>query len=125
MGLKTEGEKLCFESGLLAATVYAALHTGDPDSTNELSGDTYARVAMGAQRWVVDTTSGEASNAAPIVFPTPTATWSDPTHVAFWDQASGGNLLFSMPLTNDVPPPPADIEVSFPIGTVTVNLTTD
>jgi len=125
MGLKTAGATLCFRGGLLSGTVHVALHTAEPEAANELAGNGYARVAVGEADWTIDGASGEASNANRIAFPTPTAAWADPTHVALWDAAGAGNLLAAIALTNDVAPPPAGIEVSFPIGTLTLALATD
>ena len=125
MGLKTEGEKLCFKGGLFSATRYVSLHTADPTSANELSGGGYARVAVAAAGWTVDTTSGDVTNAAAIAFPDPTADWSDPTHVGLWSAATGGNLLATVALTDDVSAPQTGNEVDFPAGELDFGLTTD
>ena len=114
MGLKTEGEKLCFQGGLLSAAVHVALRTADPAAANELSGNDYARVAVLAAGWAVNAGTGEASNAAVSAFPAPTAMWGDPIHVGLWDAAVGGNLLASVALANDVPAPAPEAEISIP-----------
>lgn len=125
MGLKTEGEKLCFQGGLLSATVYVALHTADPTAANELSGNNYARVAVNATDWTVDATSGQASNTNEVQFPSRTVTRSDPTHVGLWDAATGGNMLLSLALDADVPAPTPSIDVAFDAGALIFNLSTD
>ncbi len=125
MGLKTEGEKLCFQGGLLSATVHVALHTADPDAANELAGGDYNRVAVDAVGWTIDAGTGEASNAAVIAFPAPTAAWGDPTHVGLWDAAAGGNLLASVALANDVPAPAPGAEISIPAAALAVAIITD
>ena len=126
MGLKVEGEKRCFESGLLGADVYVGLHTGEPEAANELSTPNgYARVAVAPAGWAVDAATGEASNVDAVTFPERTAPWGDPTHVGLWDEATGGNLLASLALDADVSPPQPHVEVDFPAGTLTLNLPTD
>ncbi len=105
MGLKTAGVRLCFQGGLLNATVYVALHTADPDATNEEDGAGYARAAVAPAGWTVDASSGRASNGARIDFPDPTGDWGDSTHVALWSAETGGDLLFSGALSEDVEAP--------------------
>ncbi len=125
MGLKTEGEKLCFQGGLFSRTIHVALHTAAPEFITELSGNGYARVAVAETGWTVDAGSGQASNAAAIAFPAPTADWGDPTHVALWDALAAGNLLASAALAHDVPAPGVGAVVSFAIGAITFDITTD
>ncbi len=125
MGLKTEGEKLCFQGGLLSATVHVALHTADPTAANELSGNNYARVAVLAADWTIDAGNGRASNTNDIRFPTRTATWGKPTHVGLWDAATGGDLLLSLALDEAVPAPSPSIDVTFDAGKLIFNLKTN
>ena len=125
MGLKTEGEKRCFESGLLGADVYVGLHTGEPEAANELSANGYARVAVAPAGWTVDAVTGAASNADAIDFPERTAPWGDPTHVGLWDAANGGNLLASFALSADTSAPQPYVEVDFPAGALTLSFPTD
>ena len=77
-------------------TVYAALFssaTNNSGGGTELSGSGYARVdASGA--FGTGASGGALSNDAEIVFPTATANWTEATHMAFFDAASGGNMLF-------------------------------
>lgn len=125
MGLKTEGEKLCFQGGLFSRAIHVALHTANPDASNELTGGGYARATTAEADWTVDAATGEASNATGIAFPDPEATWGDPTHVALWSEATGGDLLASAELANDVPAPAPGAEVSFPVGTLAFAIATD
>ena len=125
MGLKTAGEKLCFQGGLFSAARHVALHTAAPEAANELTGNGYARIAVDAAGWTIDAVTGQASNAAAIAFPAPTAAWGKPTHVGLWDMAGGGNLLASLALDNDMPAPAPGAEVSFAIGALTFAITTD
>lgn len=88
------------------ATLYMSLHTASPGETgaNEISGNSYARAALAtsASNWLSTNgtdsgpstgTSGQTSNNANIVFPTPTGSWGTVTDFAIWDSDSGGNAL--------------------------------
>ena len=80
------------------ATVYAALFTVAPTPSTagtEVSGGSYARVAVtfGAPAL------GVTSNSAPVAFPTATADWGTVAAVAIMDALSGGNLLYFGALT--------------------------
>jgi len=79
------------------ATVYVGLYTSDPtdaDVGTEVSGGSYARVAvtMGAP------SNGVTSNSADVTFPTATASWGVVTHIGIHDDLTAGNLLFHTPL---------------------------
>ena len=79
------------------ATVYVSLYTSDPtdaDVGTEVSGGSYARVAvtMGAP------SNGVTSNSADVTFPTATASWGVVTHIGIHDDLTAGNLLFHTPL---------------------------
>ena len=84
-------------------TVYVGLHKGDPTDTggsgSEVSGGSYARVAItndatGWSRSVLTVT-----NDGVVTFPTPSADWAtsgnEVTHITIWDASTSGNLLFS------------------------------
>ena len=88
------------------ATFYIALLTADPGDTGtltEVSGGSYARVAVassminwsgtqGAGTTVASSgTSGQISNNIKLSYTTPTANWGNVTHVAFMDALTGGN----------------------------------
>lgn len=91
------------------ATVYVGLLTAAPSDTGggtEVSGGSYARVAVASSlaNWAgtqaaastaaSSGTSGTTSNNAAITFPTPTANWGVVTHFAIYDASTAGNLLF-------------------------------
>jgi len=74
-------------------TVYAALYTTDPgedDSGTEVTGGSYARVAVtfGAP---VD---GVTSNTGQVAFPTATGSWGTVGWMQIMDALSSGNALF-------------------------------
>jgi hypothetical protein len=112
------------------ATFHIALLTADPTDAGtltEVSGGSYARVAIasslvnwsgtqGAGTTVASTgTSGQISNNIALNYPTPTANWGNVTHIAFMDAASGGNAWVAGALTasrNCV----AGVSVSWDIG---------
>ena len=75
--------------------VYLALFTSNPDedgSGTEVSGGSYVRKQLTA---AFDApASGATANTALIEFVQATATWGLVSHVALFDQSSGGNLLF-------------------------------
>jgi hypothetical protein len=91
------------------ANIYVALFTSAPSDSGggtEVTGGSYARVALNpsASNWKgtggettnVDSagTSGTTSNNSTIVFPAPTANWGVISHVGIFDASSGGNLLW-------------------------------
>jgi hypothetical protein len=95
------------------ATGYIALFTVAPtDSTSgtEVSGGSYARVAVAASlsNWAgtqsagsttaSSGTGGTTSNNAVITFPTATADWGTVVGFAYMSASSGGTMLFYAPL---------------------------
>lgn len=79
------------------ANVYVALFTGDPLDTGagpEVSGGSYARVAVSTTGGWTAPSGGMSQNVAAISFAAATAAWGTVTHVAIFDQITGGNLLF-------------------------------
>ena len=87
------------------AAIYIALHTADPTDAGtgaEVSGGAYARVQrnpLDANWTAASATDGATTNAADIVFPSPTANWGSVTHFSLWDAATAGNMLAHGPLT--------------------------
>ena len=96
------------------ATLYVSLHTTattDAGGGTEVSGGSYARVAVtanltnfaGTQSAGSTTastgTGGATSNNGTITFPSPTGNWGTVSHFGIWDASSGGNLLFHGALT--------------------------
>jgi hypothetical protein len=97
----------------LPASWHIGLFTADPGETGvgtEVSGGSYARVAVarsltafsgtqGAGTTVASTGSGgRSSNNAAIVFPAATASWGTVTHIGIFDAATGGTMWFYGPL---------------------------
>ncbi len=79
-------------------TIYVGLFTAAPSDSGggtEVSGGGYARQAATFSA----PSAGATSNAADITFPTATANWGTITHVALFDAATGGNMLFWGALT--------------------------
>lgn len=108
------------------ATLYISLHTDAPGGTgaNEVSGASYARVAVTNNATNFPAASGGAkSNGTVISFATPGAGgWGEVDHVGIWDAASGGNFVAYGALAvaktiNEGDP------VSFPIGDLDFSLT--
>lgn len=103
--------------------VHVALFSSDPTdagSGTELSSGTspgYARTVatFGAP------VNGVASNSAEVLFPAATGDWVTVTHMAIFDEASGGNMLMHKALpssvtvlnTNNFRIPIGDLEVTF------------
>lgn len=112
--------------GLLSAAA-------DPEAgtLTELSGGSYARVAVtaslanfagtqGAGTTVASTgTGGLTSNNASITFPAPTANWGVATHMGWFDAASGGNAWIVCPLTTPKTINSGDPAPSFPAAAAT------
>lgn len=93
------------------ANTYVALFTAAPSDAGggtEVSGGSYARVAIAPANWngthgsttgASSGTGGQYSNAVALTFPAPTANWGTATHFAVFDAATGGNMLFQAALT--------------------------
>lgn len=123
----------------LPSNFYVGLFTAAPGEAGggtEVSGGSYARVAVtrslanfsGTQSAGSTTassgTGGQISNNISITFPAPTANWGVITHVAVFDAASGGNMVFSTQLVDgsNVAAPKTvnsgDAAPSFPAGSL-------
>jgi len=76
-------------------TVYLALLTADPTDagtqTNEVSGGSYARVAVAFD---APSPSGETQNTSLLAFPTASAGWGTVSHWAVADALTSGNYLY-------------------------------
>ena len=85
------------------ATLYCALFTVAPSASGggtEVSGGSYARAAVAANSTNFPVTSTQTiNNAAAITFPTATANWGTIVAGAFFDAATGGNMLYWGPLS--------------------------
>lgn len=80
-------------------TVYLALFTTDPTDAGtgtEVSGGAYARQIIAFNTSV----NGSTSNSADVLFPAATASWGTITHIALYDAATAGNILWHGPLSS-------------------------
>jgi hypothetical protein len=79
------------------ATLYVGLFSvapGEATSGTELSGGSYARVAVTNNSTNFPAASGGSkTNGAAFTFPTATADWSAAVAAGLFDASSGGNLL--------------------------------
>jgi hypothetical protein len=89
------------------ATVYVGLwtaaldDTSDGDTLGEVSGGSYARVAVTNNATNFPAAAGGAkSNGTAITFPQATGDWGTATHFAILDAATSGNILYWGALTN-------------------------
>lgn len=79
------------------AVVYVGLYTTDPtdaDTGTEVSGGSYARVAVtfGAP------SNGVSTNSAAVEFPQATGSWGTVGWIGIEDASTAGNLLYHTPL---------------------------
>jgi len=75
-----------------ALTPYLGLFT-DVEAETEVSGGSYARVALTTSNFGSAAAAGAITNTAIIAFPQATAGWGEIVGIGVWDAASGGNLL--------------------------------
>jgi len=111
------------------ATIYAALYTVLPTdasaSGTEVTGGSYARVAItnSAVNWAGPTANdGTVTNGAAITFPAATANWGTIVGVALYDAATVGNELWHGALTASKVINSGDPALSFPIGAFSVQV---
>jgi hypothetical protein len=119
------------------ANVFVALHTANPTDVGsgaEVSGGSYARVAVaatlanfsgtqGAGTTSASTgTGGQVSNNVAITFPAPTANWGTVTHFSIRDATTGGNLLMYGALSTPRTINSGDAAPSFAAGSLTATL---
>ncbi len=86
------------------ANLYIGLHTAavtDAGTGTEVSGSAYARTAVTFNAATQPSTgSTYADNSATVTFPTASGgNWGTISHIAIWDNSTGGNLLFHGQLT--------------------------
>ena len=115
------------------ATLYVGLLTAAPSDSSagtEVSGGSYARVAVTAATpsWnntqgnttgASTGTDGTTENAATVTFPAPTANWGSVTHFGIYDASTSGNLLIQAALTTAKTINNGDAAPSFAIGALT------
>lgn len=111
-------------------TVYIALYTANPTDANasgtEVTGGSYARVAVTNNTTNFPAATGTAptskSNATAIVFPAPTANWGVITGFAVYDAATVGNEVLWGALTASKTVNNGDAAPQFAIGALVVTL---
>jgi len=115
-------------------SVYVALFTsacGDTAGGTEVTGGSYARVAIarsvsawkstnGATSGVSSGTSGSSLNAGTIDFGTATAAWGTVTHWGLYDASTAGNLWICGTLTSQSIPDGATVQFNADALTVTI-----
>lgn len=111
------------------ATVYVALYTAAPTdasaSGTEVSGGSYARVAVtnNSTNWPGPTANnGTVTNGAAITFPAPTANWGTVVGFAIYDAATVGNELFWGVLSANKTINNGDAAPSFAIGALSIQI---
>lgn len=105
--------------------VFHGLLGSNPTVAGTLSSEVgvggYSRQALTAGMNAFDATSGVASNALAISYPTPTADYPTVNYSFVADAASGGNILFSNQLPSPLSIRNGSVPAQFPAGTI--NLT--
>lgn len=105
--------------------VYIALFTADPTdanvTANEVSDSGYARQSVTGDFDAPHATGGYSANGSAITFPAVVDAQIIVTHVGFYDQLTGGNLLLSQALSASKTLAVADV-LSFGIGALKVTL---
>lgn len=75
--------------------------TADPPTFTEVTGGSYARVAIPDTDWTGPAAGSSAfSNTNLILFPAPTANWGTVVGAGIFDASTAGNLLFYIPLVS-------------------------
>jgi hypothetical protein len=105
--LEVELRKHIFRTGSMTkpSQLHVSLHTANPTDAGtgtEVSGGSYARVQrdpLDANWTAASAVDGIVTNAADIVFPSPSANWGVVSHVAIWDAAVAGNMICYATLT--------------------------
>ena len=91
-------------TGDLPLTLYIGLFSTATDASGggtELSGDGYARTAIGAP-WVDSGTGRGIANDDDITTPVATLDWDAATHVAFYDDPTTGNSWYYAELISPI-----------------------
>ena len=97
--------------GATVANTYVGLFTTNPTTDasasytgTEVTGGSYARVAVASAGWSAitggSTAPSQISNSSIITFPTPTVSWGTIIGVGIWDAATTGNLLWWVSMTS-------------------------
>lgn len=111
------------------ATIYASLYTALPTdasaSGTEVSGGSYARVAItcNATNFLGPTANdGTVTNGTAITFPVATGNWGTIVGVALYDAASTGNELWWGALSSSKVINSGDPALNFPVGSLSVQV---
>lgn len=108
------------------SSIYVAAFTaspGDDDSGTEVTGGSYARVAVTNNATNFPAASGGAkSNANAITFPTATADWGTVVAVGLYDASTSGNLLAWADLGTSQSVP-SGVTLAIPAGDLDISLT--
>jgi hypothetical protein len=115
-----------------AGVVYVSLHTADPgpdgQTSNEVSGGSYAAKVTAATDWNAATAADPSvvTNANAITFVTATGSWGTVTHFGLWNHATlrlAANFVGSKALTASQAVASGNT-VSFPAGSLVHNFGT-
>ena len=123
MALKTAGEKLAWNPGILNGTRTVHIHTADPAAANELAYPGYAAQEIELAGWTIDAATGKGTNSADIDFPRPSGPGGVAgTHVAL---KNGNDIIWTGALSQAMDAPQQGGRVYIPAGALSVELTTD
>ena len=91
------------------ANTYVALFTAAPSDSGggtEVSGGSYARVAIASSGWSAISGGGaspeQITNSGAVTFPTPTANWGTVVAIGLFDASTAGNLLYWNSISSQV-----------------------
>ena len=131
MAFATAGEKLLIDclTGKDSAAEYWVGLCSDSVGT-EISGDTYARVSVGAAGASFGAATGtaptcEAVNSSELSFPESQAAWNSGSAMGYaglFDAASAGNLLAVITLSSTVTVAATGQTVKFAAGALTISV---
>lgn len=105
------------------AALWVSLHTGslaDDGSGTEVTGGSYVRIQRNPldANWSYSGVGGIITNAAEILFASPTADWGIIIWSGIWDASSAGNLLARAQLGSSKTVNNGDAAPRFPAGTL-------
>jgi len=99
MALKAAGADRLFDGGFLNGNHWAGLIYDNSGTKTEISGNSYARVALTLASWQRDGNTRRYETNGDIIFPAPTPqAWPAITDIGLWSQATGGNPFATVTL---------------------------
>lgn len=117
-------ELITGKTGFTTPTCYVALSTADPldDASGlaEPSGNNYARKSTAGTDWGT-ASGGSITNSNAITFNQASGSWGTITHVALFDNSTGGNMLAHGQLTASKAITTGDT-LQFPASNLTITL---